>query len=190
MAAAEASKEQLLEEIMWAGFGGQGIMTAGKILAYAGMKEGLEVAWIPSYGPEMRGGTAYCNVVISERPVGSPILQQLHSIIVMNLPSMDKFEASVRPGGLLVINSSLIRKEATRDDIEVVRIPANDIALAAGSGRAANMAALGAFCARTSSVSFDTVKQVVEESFQRKPKVLEINMTALVRGHEEAGKKQ
>jgi len=112
-------------ECKLAGFGGQGIMTVGKLLALAGLKEGREVVWIPSYGPEMRGGTAYCTVVVAYRPIGSPVINNPGHLITMNRPSLEKFAPTVRPGGVLVINSSLIPIGAERADIDVVRVPCN-----------------------------------------------------------------
>ncbi|OGR08948.1 MAG: 2-oxoacid:ferredoxin oxidoreductase subunit gamma, partial [Deltaproteobacteria bacterium RIFOXYB12_FULL_58_9] len=132
-------------EVTIAGFGGQGIMVAGKLLALAGLEEGREVVWLPSYGPEMRGGTAYCNVVISDRPIGSPVFAAPSTALVMNLPSLDKFGPCVKKNGMLIINSSLIETSSNRDDIRICHVPCNDIALEVGNGKAANMVALGAY---------------------------------------------
>jgi 2-oxoglutarate ferredoxin oxidoreductase subunit gamma len=172
------------DNVIMAGFGGQGILLIGKILAYAGMNEGKEVSWMPSYGPEMRGGTCNCTVVISDRPVGSPVIRAPLAVLAMNLPSLDKFEADLKPGGVLLINSSLINREATRDDIEVVRVPANQIANELGSPRSANMVALGAYLGATGAVSMETVEEVVKENFAARPKLVDINLEALRRGHE------
>lgn len=173
----------MYEEIMLAGFGGQGIMLTGKLLAYAGMEENKEVIWIPSYGPEMRGGTAYCNVVIADRPIGSPIIKHPQSCVVMNRPSLDKFGPTVRPKGLLIINSSLIDVSTDREDIDVIAIPANQIAIDAGSGRAANMVVLGAYMAQRDVLGMESVRQVLKKTFASKPNVLEINETALEEGY-------
>lgn len=113
----------------FAGFGGQGILTAGQILAYAGIEEGKQVAWIPSYGPEMRGGTAYCTVVISDSRIGSPIINTPRALVVFNRPSMEKFASRVRPGGIIIINQSLIEIVSNRSDITEILVPANDIAI-------------------------------------------------------------
>lgn len=138
----------LNERILCAGFGGQGIMALGKLIACAAMLDGREVTWMPSYGPEMRGGTAYCSVVVSGHPVGSPIVTtNATSLIVMNLPSLDRFEQSVLPGGLILVNSSLIDREVRRDDVLVQRLEANKIAAQCGDPKAANMAMLGAYMA-------------------------------------------
>lgn len=169
-------------EVTFAGFGGQGVMLAGKILAHAGLDEGHEVVWLPSYGPEMRGGTAYCNVVISDKPIGSPIFAAPAAVVVMNRPSLDKFGPRVKPGGLLIVNSSLIDASADRDDIVEVRVPCNEIALGFGSPKAANMAALGAYCGCTRAVTFESVKHLVKETFGHKPQLLDLNYKTLERG--------
>ena len=116
--------------VICAGFGGQGVMSMGQLLTYAGMLEGKEVSWLPSYGPEMRGGTANCAVTVSDKPVGSPVISgDATCAIVMNLPSLDKFESEVKPGGKILVNSSLIERKVERTDVDVYYIPANDIAL-------------------------------------------------------------
>lgn len=171
-------------DVVMAGFGGQGILLIGKMLAYAGMREGKEVSWLPSYGPEMRGGTANCTVVISDRPVGSPVIQSPNAVVAMNLPSLDKFEPDVRPGGLLIINTSLINRGSTRDDLTVVNVPANEIANELGNRRGANMVALGAYLGATEAVSVDGIIEVIRETFAAKPGVIDVNITALQRGRE------
>ena len=171
-------------DVIMAGFGGQGILLIGKMLAYAGMREGKEVSWLPSYGPEMRGGTCNCTVVISDRPVGSPVIRSPRAVIAMNLPSLDKFEPDLRPAGLLIINTSLIDRGAARDDVTVVSVPANEIANELGNPRGANMIALGAYLGATGAVSLDGVIEVVRETFAAKPAVVDVNITALRRGHE------
>ena len=171
-------------DVIMAGFGGQGILLIGKMLAYAGMHEGKEVSWLPSYGPEMRGGTANCTVVISDRPVGSPVIRSPRAVVAMNLPSLDKFENDVRSGGLLLINSSLINRKTTRDDLTVIEVPANEIANELGNRRGANMVALGAYLGATEAVSLDGIVEVIRETFAAKPGVIDINITALNRGHE------
>ena len=132
-------------EIVLAGFGGQGVLLIGKLLAYAAMKAGREVTWMPAYGPEMRGGTCNCTVVLSDRPIGSPISKSPHGLIVLNLPSLDKFEDTVRPGGIIVVNTSLINRLPRRTDVIVVAVPANELALECGNAKAANMVTLGAY---------------------------------------------
>ena len=174
----------MYEEIMLAGFGGQGIMLIGKILAYAGMEEGKEVIWIPSYGPEMRGGTAYCNVVIADRPIGSPVIQHPQSCAVLNRPSLEKFGPMVKPNGFLIINSSLIDISSDRNDIDILAIPANQIALDAGSARSANVVVLGAYMSRSQALTIDSVRQVLKKTFASKPNILEIYQTAFEQGYQ------
>lgn len=135
----------MIEQVIMAGFGGQGVMSMGQLLAYSGMLEGKNVSWLPSYGPEMRGGTANCNVIVSDDEIGSPIVTEATAVIAMNLPSLDKFEHSVMPGGTLIINSSLIERKCSRTDIDVFYIPANEIADELGNNRVANMVMLGAY---------------------------------------------
>jgi 2-oxoglutarate ferredoxin oxidoreductase subunit gamma len=172
------------DELIIAGFGGQGVLLVGKMLAYAGMAEGKEVSWLPSYGPEMRGGTCNCTVVVGDRPVGSPVVRHPSGLIAMNLPSLDKFEPLVRPGGLILINTSLVNREPARSDVRVVRVPANEIALDLGNPRGANMVALGAFLGATGVVTLAAVESLVRETFAGKPKVIDANLEALRRGFE------
>ncbi len=171
-------------EVMFAGFGGQGIMTAGQLLAYAGIEEGKQVAWIPSYGPEMRGGTAYCTVVVSESRIGSPIVTNPTSICVFNRPSFDKFEPRVKAGGLFLVNNSLINVTSKRNDITQLLVPANDMAIKAGNVKAANIAVLGAFIGASGVVKYDTVKAVLREKLGKKASVLGVNLKVLEEGLE------
>ena len=169
-------------EIMFAGFGGQGILLIGKILAHAAMKEGYEVAWIPSYGPEMRGGTAYCTVVISDRPIGSPIIKKPKHLVAMNGPSLEKFASTVKPGGVIFINSSFISFGSDRDDVDELRVDVVDIAKDLGSLKAANIVALAAFVARSKIVSMETLKDCVTNEFSKKPKLIPLNLKAIQAG--------
>lgn len=171
-------------EVIMAGFGGQGILLIGKMLAYAGMHEGKEVSWLPSYGPEMRGGTCNCTVVVSDKPVGSPVIRSPRAVLAMNLPSLEKFEADIRPGGLLLINSSLISRGSEREDLTVIEVPANEIATELGNPRGANMVALGAYLGATDAVSIDKVVSVIRETFAAKPGVIDVNIEALQKGYE------
>jgi 2-oxoglutarate ferredoxin oxidoreductase subunit gamma len=171
-------------DVVCAGFGGQGVLLIGKVLAYAGMKAGKEVSWFPSYGPEMRGGTANCTVVISDKPIGSPVIQHPRSLIAMNLPSLDKFEPMVRDKGFVLINTSLVNREPARDDLDVLKVPASSIAIEEGSPRAANMVALGAYVGGTGIVEPEVVEGILEQEFGKKPQVLEINLKAFRRGYE------
>jgi 2-oxoglutarate ferredoxin oxidoreductase subunit gamma len=173
-------------EVMFAGFGGQGILLSGKILAYAAMEEGHQVAWIPSYGPEMRGGTAYCTVVISDRSIGSPIIKHPTHLVAMNRPSLEKFAAVIKPKGIILINSSLIDIDAHRPDCDVLKVPAVDIAKQLGNPRAANVVAVAAFVARSKLVRPETLKKCIENEFSRKPKLIPLNMAAVDAGLEAA----
>lgn len=171
------------EEIIIAGFGGQGVMSMGKILAYAGMKEQKEVSWIPSYGPEMRGGTAHCTVTVSDKKISSPMSSNPDTIMVMNYPSLEKFIDKVKPDGLVVINSSLIDSPVKREDLNVVEIPANDIARELGNNRIANMVMLGAYITRKKNIGIYTVKKALKEVFpQRRHNLIPLNEKALERG--------
>jgi len=171
-------------EVIMAGFGGQGILLIGKMLAYAGMHEGKEVSWLPSYGPEMRGGTCNCTVVVSDEPVGSPVIRSPRAVLAMNLPSLEKFEPDIRPGGLLLINSSLINRGSEREDLTIIEVPANQIATELGNPRGANMVALGAYLGATDAVSMDEVIAVIRETFAAKPGVIDVNIEALQKGYE------
>lgn len=150
------------QEIIIAGFGGQGILSAGRLLAYAGMLENKNVSWLPSYGPEMRGGTANCHVVISDEPVGSPILNTASTLIVMNGPSLEKFEELVEPGGLVIIDSSLVDRTAQRNDVEVFAIPATQMASDMGNTTYANIILLGKFISRTGIISVENFEKALK----------------------------
>ena len=169
-------------EIMFAGFGGQGIMLMGKILAHAAMEEGFEVAWVPSYGPEMRGGTAYCTVVISDRPIGSPVIKNPMHLVAMNGPSLEKFVPTVKKGGVVFVNSSLISFGANRDDVDELRVPVVSIAKELGTVKAANIVALSAFVERSGLVPMETLKKCIRDEFSRKPKLIPLNMEAVAAG--------
>jgi 2-oxoglutarate ferredoxin oxidoreductase subunit gamma len=167
-------------EIIFAGFGGQGILSMGKFLAFAGMDAGLNVSWLPSYGPEMRGGTANCSVIVTEGTVGSPIVTNPDTVIVMNRPSLDKFEGQMKPGGLLIMDSDLVNRAPKRKDIEVISVPAQSIAEELGSKTIANMVLLGTLVAKTKIVSMGVLLQALAE--QGKEKFYDINKLALERG--------
>lgn len=176
----------LNEKVICAGFGGQGVMSLGQLLTYAGMVEGKEVSWLPSYGPEMRGGTANCSVMISDAPIGSPVItNDATAAIVMNLPSLDKFEEDLIVGGTLLINSSLIPKKATRTDVKVFYVPANEIAGELGNSKVANMIMLGAYLEALKPVSMDSVKETLKKIFSGgKAKFIPLNEDAIMRGME------
>ncbi len=171
------------EKIIIAGFGGQGIIMAGKLIAYAGMVEGKFVSHIPSYGVEMRGGTANCSVIISDTEVASPLVSHPTTLVAMNQPSLDKFEETVVEGGNIFINKSLIERKIKRNDVNVFYVPANNIAEEAGSGRASNMAMIGAFIAVTGGAAKENVKKSLPEVIsKRNIKYLEINYKAIDKG--------
>ncbi|MGI6663539.1 MAG: 2-oxoacid:acceptor oxidoreductase family protein [Bacillota bacterium] len=171
-------------EIIMAGFGGQGIMLIGTLLTYAGKEEGKAVSWLPSYGPEMRGGTANCAVCVSDDAIASPVVVEPTAAVVMNRPSYDKFKNMVQPGGALIVNSSLVPDEDIRGDIEVYRIPANDIARELGSDRVANMVCLGALLGAREIVKVETVISVLPKVIsQRHHSLLPLNEEALWRGY-------
>jgi 2-oxoglutarate ferredoxin oxidoreductase subunit gamma len=173
--------------IIIAGFGGQGVLFAGKMLAYAGMESGLHVTWIPSYGPEMRGGTANCTVVISDRPIGAPIVSQADIVIALNHPSFEKYIDHVKTDGLLVVNSSLVTENGERDDIEVAHVPANLIAEAFDQPKLLNMAAVGAMLARRPIVSLDAFRRTLTAHLPpSKTELLDVNMLILQRGYDAA----
>jgi 2-oxoglutarate ferredoxin oxidoreductase subunit gamma len=173
------------EDIIFAGFGGQGILFVGQLLAYAALAEGKHVTWIPSYGPEMRGGTANCTVVVSDEPIGSPVCKHPSIAAVFNNPSLEKYEDLVKPGGLLVINESLVVHKPGRADLETVLLPATTLASELGEVRATNLVMLGALLARKALVDAATIEQVMRDKLgARKAHMLETNMAALGRGKE------
>jgi 2-oxoglutarate ferredoxin oxidoreductase subunit gamma len=173
-------------EVQFAGFGGQGIMVMGQILAQSAMLASSEVVWIPSYGPEMRGGTAYCTVVIGDRPIGSPIIRNPRHLVAMNRPSLEKFAPTVKPGGVVFINSSIISIDADRDDVDVLKVPIIEIAKELGNVKAANIVALAAFVARSKIVDFELLKEAVKEKFAAREKLIPLNMKALEEGRKAA----
>ena len=173
----------MLEQNIFAGFGGQGVLLMGQLLAYAGMLEDKEVSWLPSYGPEMRGGTANCSVVVSESPVASPIVTMATTVVAMNRPSLDKFEDSVLPDGKLFINSSIIDKKSDRGDVEVYYVPCNEIAEELGNPRVANMVMLGAYIEKTKCVDFESVLQALLYKLgEKKAHLIPLNREALNKG--------
>ncbi len=170
-------------EIILAGFGGQGILFAGKLLAYAGMLKGCEVSWLPSYGPEMRGGTANCNVIISDKPIASPIIQKPTVLIALNGPSLEKFINSVAPGGVVIYDSSLISTKIERDDITVVPVPATQIAVDMNASTLANMVTLGKLSTVDETITADEMKDALKKLVPaKKADLLELNLTAIDKG--------
>ena len=177
----------MTKQYIFAGFGGQGMLLIGKFLAMASMLEGKHVSWLPSYGPEMRGGTANCSVTVSDEPVASPMVEKADAIIAMNRPSLDKFESHVKPGGVLVINSSIIDRKAVRDDIKVVYCDANRIAEEVKNPKGANVAILGALMEATEVADTDKMIEAIRlELGERKARFLEGNKAALFAGMEAA----
>ncbi len=152
-------------EVLMAGFGGQGMLLAGKVLAQASMEIGREVSWLPSYGPEMRGGTANVIVCIASTPIGSPLIDSPRALIAMNLPSLDKFAAKVTPGGVIVINASLIDRDPHREDCVVIKVDARDLAQKAGAARAANFVMLGVYAGAVDVVPAAAIERAIEEEF-------------------------
>ena len=172
------------EQCIFAGFGGQGMLLIGKFLAEAGMETGKHVSWLPSYGPEMRGGTANCSVVVSDRPVASPLINVADTVLAMNKPSLLKFEGSVKAGGLLLINSSIIDIKTSREDVDAVYVPCNEIAESIGNLKGPNVVFLGAYVAkRPEVISKEAIIEAMRvELGERKVKFLEGNVKALEAG--------
>ncbi len=171
------------EEFLFAGFGGQGVMFVGQLLAYAAMDEGREVTWIPSYGPEMRGGTAHCYVAISDRPIGSPIVRHPKTTLVFNNPSFEKYEPLIAPGGLLVSNAALITHQSNRTDITLLNVPASDIADELGSLRIANLVLLGATLAARPVLPLEALERALDQHIPaHRREMLDMNCEALRRG--------
>ena len=170
-------------EILIAGFGGQGVLFAGQVLAYAAMDAGNEVTWIPSYGPEMRGGTANCTVIIADEEIGSPLVRNPKGVIALNLPSLDKYEPLVVPRGTLIVNASLVNRSVTREDIHSVAVPANEMAEALGDKRLANIIMVGALLEHLPILSIQAIEKALEDHLpERHKKLLPLNFKALEAG--------
>ena len=175
--------------IIISGFGGQGVLFAGQLLAYAGMDNGRFVTWIPSYGPEMRGGTANCTVIISQEPIGAPIVAQPDIALVFNQPSFDKYEAIVKPGGLLVVNSSIVTRQTHRTDIKVIAIPANEIAVEFGTVKMLNLAMIGAMLAHNQVLPLKAMQEALQDHLpQSKRHFLQGNLDVLQAGLQAASR--
>ena len=172
-------------QILIAGFGGQGVLFAGKFLAYKGLTQDKQVSWLPSYGPEMRGGTANCSVILSDTPVGSPIITNPDVLVAMNLPSLQKFVDSVVPGGKIIIDATLIDAKVERTDVEVYYVPATQMAKDAGFATLANMILTGKVLKETDAVSFEGNKETLESFIPaRKANLIDINCQALQTGYD------
>lgn len=177
------------KEIIIAGFGGQGVLFSGQVVAYAAMDAGKEVTWIPSYGPEMRGGTANCTVVIADEEIGSPLVEHPPLAIALNLPSFDKYEESLQKGGTLVVNQSMVDRGARRTDIHVILVPCNQIAEEIGDKKLTNMVAIGALLSVLPEISLKDVEKALESHLPARHKhLLPKNYEALKRGFEAAHK--
>ena len=175
----------MYQGIRISGFGGQGVISAGYLLAQAGMMEGKEVSFFPAYGAEMRGGTANCSVVVASDQVSTPIVTTPDTAIVLNEPSLAKFEPTVKPGGLLIVNSSLVNSKPTRTDIKVLYVPCNEIASELGNPKIMNMVAMGAFAAATGAITVEGIANALPKVYKKlKPEVIELNVKALRRGAE------
>ena len=175
----------MTHQILIAGFGGQGVLFAGKFLAYKGMVEDLNISWLPSYGPEMRGGTANCSVVLSDMPVGSPIITAPDVLVAMNLPSLQKFVDTVVPGGKIFVDSTLIDAKVERTDVEVYYIPATQMAKDAGFATLANMILMGKVIKETQAVRFDNNLETLQSFIPaKKAKLIDINCQALQAGYD------
>jgi 2-oxoglutarate ferredoxin oxidoreductase subunit gamma len=167
-------------KLVIAGFGGQGVMLMGQMIAYAGMLEGKEVTWMPSYGPEMRGGTANCSVIVSDKKISSPIVTEATALAAMNLPSLTRFETIVKPGGDLFVNTSLIKCRPSRSDVEIYNVDATEIALGLHNEKVSNMVILGAVVNKTGMVKPESIEKVMEKLFTGgKSKLLFLNKKAL-----------
>ncbi|BBB89920.1 MAG TPA: 2-oxoacid:acceptor oxidoreductase family protein [Methylomusa anaerophila] len=173
----------MMDKVLLAGFGGQGVMFIGKILAYSGMLGSREICWIPSYGPEMRGGTANCSVIIADEEIHSPVIELADAGIVLNQPSYEKFLPRIKPGGVLVVNSSIIDLGAGRQDIEIIPVPASDIANQIGNPSLANMVCLGALLDKLTLLDMASVEKALDAVVgKKKPELYGLNVTAIKRG--------
>ncbi len=172
-------------QILIAGFGGQGVLFAGKFLATKGLIEDKQVSWLPSYGPEMRGGTANCSVIISDDPVGSPIVSEPNCLIAMNLPSLKRYEKSVVPGGMIIVDSTLIEEKVERDDVSVFYVPATGMAKEEGFSTLANMILCGKLLKECPFFDFENTNQALQKVIPaRKANLLDVNLNALKVGFE------
>lgn len=171
--------------IIAAGFGGQGVLSLGQLVAYTAMNEGRYVTWIPSYGPEMRGGTANCSVITSEEEIASPVVSKPDIVVIMNQPSLDKFEPCLKEGGLLVYNSDLVTYDNPRKDVRVLPIAANSAAMELGNVRVANVIVLGALAENSDLVDLEVCKKTIAEVFgKKKAKLVDLNLQAFEKGRE------
>ena len=173
----------MTKQILIAGFGGQGILFSGKLLAYKALSEGKELSWLPSYGPEMRGGTASCSVTISDESVGSPIIDNPDVLIVMNLPSLDKYEKTVKKGGVIFVDSTLIERKVVRDDVKVFYIPSTKIAQDMGTPNLANIVLLGKVLKECPEIGMGGMEEALSNFVSKRPEMYETNMKAVEAGY-------
>ena len=174
----------MMNQILIAGFGGQGVLFAGKFLAYKGLIEGKQVSWLPSYGPEMRGGTANCSVIVGDEPIGSPIVNAPNTLIAMNLPSLQKYENAVVPGGLILVDSTLIAEKVSRTDVRVCYVPATKLANDSGFSTLANMILIGKLLKESEDMCFDHTEDALKKVIPaRKMNLLDVNLKALETGY-------
>ncbi len=172
-------------ELICAGFGGQGVLTIGKFIAKAGMKEGKNVSWLPSYGPEMRGGTANVSTVVADEPIASPIVSYPDILVALNQPSIDKFGESVRENGVMIINTNMCPRGCKRTDIQIIAAPMSDIATEIGSPMVLNMIAIGIIIGKTGLIKYETMEEDLNSFMKAKnPELLEKNLIAIKRGME------
>ena len=175
-------------QILIAGFGGQGVLFSGKFLAYKAMMEDSQVSWLPSYGPEMRGGTANCSVIVSDTPIGSPIVNTPDVLIAMNLPSLDKYEDTVAPGGIIIVDSALISRKVNRTDVKVFYIPATKMASDEGITTLANMIIAGKLIRECDAISHDNIEAVMGKIVSARHKeLLDLNLKAIELGYNYEG---
>ncbi len=174
----------MLVKTVFAGFGGQGVMSIGRLLAQSAMLEGKNVTYLPSYGAEVRGGTAHCTVAISDEEIASPVASSPEFIVAMNQPSLMRFQNQIKSGGLFFINSSLTEAEISRDDINVARVPASNIAEELGNPRSANIVMLGAFIKKSNLVSLSGIIEELKNTLKNKQKLMAVNKQALMAGYE------
>jgi len=172
----------MITRTIFAGFGGQGVLLMGYVLCHGAMHKGLNLTYFPSYGAEMRGGTANCTVTLSDKKIASPVASNPDILVAMNYPSLQKFEATVIEGGTVFLNSSLFEERPSRDDIETVQVPTVELAREAGSDRGANMVMIGAVCAKTGMLSFDETCKGMQAAFKGKEKLFELNQKVIERG--------
>ena len=171
------------KSLIAAGFGGQGLLVLGQLVAYSGIADGRNVSWLPSYGPEMRGGTANCSVIVSASEIGAPVVMEADAVIAMNQPSLTKFKDAIKPGGILLYNSDLIKPGEIRADVKVIAVSANTIAAEVGSDKVANIVMLGALVKASGIVSDKSCEEAIKEHLgAKRPDLLPMNLTAYEKG--------